>query len=84
MKARDVLTQTPMSKSNTMRVGVDHLLYSLRKLVERCFTKLKNARRVAARYDKPAESFLGPIDITSVRLWLRFCQHDLRYGEHLN
>lgn len=32
--------------------------------------KLKNARRVATRYDKTAESFLGFIDITSIRLWL--------------
>ncbi|QAX29098.1 hypothetical protein ETW24_06865 [Leisingera sp. NJS204] len=40
-------------------------------LVERCFNKLKNARRVATRYDKTAESFLGFIDITSIRLWIR-------------
>ena len=33
--------------------------------------KLKNARRVATRYDKTAESFLGFIDITSIRLWIR-------------
>ncbi|TJZ80732.1 IS5/IS1182 family transposase, partial [Paracoccus hibiscisoli] len=42
--------------------------YSLRTLVERCFNKLKNARRAATRYDKTAESFLGFIDITSIRL----------------
>ncbi|MCG6111800.1 MAG: transposase, partial [Paracoccus sp.] len=71
MKARDVLTQIPMRKSRMMRVGVDHSLYSLRTLVERCFNKLKNARRVATRYDKTAESFLGFIDITSIRLWVR-------------
>ncbi|WP_254885244.1 transposase [Salipiger sp. HF18] len=71
MEARDVLTQIPMRKSRKMRVGVDHSLYSLRNLVERCFNKLKNARRVATRYDKTAEFFLGFIDITSIRLWLR-------------
>ena len=35
---------------------------------------LKNARRAATRHDKTAESFpgfLGLIDITSIRLWLR-------------
>lgn len=48
-----------------------HSLHCLRNLVERCFNKLKNARRVATRYDKTAESFLGFIDITSIRLWLR-------------
>ena len=54
-----------------MRIGVDHALYALRNLVERCFNMLKNARRVATRYDKTAESFLGSIDITSIRLWVR-------------
>jgi len=54
-----------------MRVGVDHSLYSLRSLVERCLNKLKSARRIATRYDKTAESFLGFKDITSIRLWAR-------------
>jgi len=71
MDARDMLTQIPMRKSRKMRVGVDHSLYSLRNLVERCFNKRKNARRVATRYDKIVESFLGFIDITSNRLWVR-------------
>lgn len=70
MEVRHVLTQIPMRKSRKMRVGVDHSLYSLRNLVERCFNKLKNARRVATRYDKTAQSFLGFIDITSIRLWI--------------
>ena len=71
MAARNVLTQIPMRKSRKMRIGVDHSLYSLRNLVERCFNKLKNARRVATRYNKTTESFLGFIDVTSIRLWLR-------------
>jgi len=71
MARRDVLPVIPMCKSRKKRVGVDRSLYRLRNLVERCFNKLKNARRVATRYDKTAESFLGFIDITSIRLWLR-------------
>lgn len=71
MDARDVLTQIPMRKSRKMRVGVDHSLYSLRNLVERCFNKLKNARRVATRYDKTTESLPGFIDINSIRIWVR-------------
>ena len=51
-----MLTQIPMRSSRKMRVVVDHSLYSLRNLVGRCFNKLKNARRVATRYDKTAES----------------------------
>jgi transposase len=71
MAARNVFTQIPMRKSRKMRVGVDNSRYSGWNLFEHCFNKLKNARRVATRYDKTAESFLGFIDITSIRLWVR-------------
>lgn len=69
MEARDVLAQIPMRKSGKKRVGVDYPLYSLLNLVERCFNKLNNARRVATQCDKTAESLLGFRDITYIRLW---------------
>ncbi len=71
MEARNVLPVIPMRKSRRKRIAVDRSLYRQRNLVERCFNKLKNARRVATRYDKTVESILGFIDITSIRLWLR-------------
>ena len=71
MQERDLQPVIPMRKSRQKRVSVDRSLHRLRNLVERCFNKLKNARRVATRNDKTAESFLGFIDITSIRLWLR-------------
>ncbi len=71
MEACNVVPVIPMRKTRKLRVAFDRTLYRLRTLVERCFNKLKNARRVATRCDKTAESFLGFIDITSIRLWLR-------------
>jgi len=71
VERHNALPVIPMRKSRKMRVGVDRSLYRLHNLVERCFNKLKTARRVATRYDKTAESFLGFVDITSIRLWLR-------------
>ncbi len=71
MEARNIVPVIPMRKSRKLRVAVDRKLYRLRNLVERCFNKLKNARRVATRYDKTAKSFLGFIDIASIRLWVR-------------
>jgi transposase len=71
MEARHVVPVIPMRKTRKLRVAVDRRLYKLRNLVERCFNTLKNARRVATRSDKTAESFPGFIDITSIRLWLR-------------
>ncbi len=71
LNARNVLPVIPMRKSRKKLIDVDRSLYRLRNLVERCFNKLKKARRVATRYDKTMERFLGFIDITSIRLWLR-------------
>lgn len=71
MEACSILPAIPMRKSRRLRIAVDRRLYRLRNLVERCFNKLNNARRVATCYDKTAESYLGFIDITSIRIWLR-------------
>ena len=71
MEARNAVPVISMRKSLKLRMAVDPTLYRLRNLVERCFNTLKNSRCVATRYDKTAESFLGFIDITSIRLWLR-------------
>ncbi len=47
MEARNVVPVIPMRKSRKLRVAVDRKPYRLRNLAERCFNKLKNARRVA-------------------------------------
>lgn len=60
-----------MRKTYKMRVGVDHGLYRLRNMAKRFFNKLKNARRVATRYDKTAEIYLRFGDLTPIRLWVR-------------
>jgi len=39
------------------------------------FNKLKNWRRVATRYDKTAQSYIGFVSLASVLLWLPFV-HD--------
>ena len=71
MEARNVVPVIPMRKSRRLRVVVDRALHRLCDLVERCFNKLKNARRVATGYDKTVESYLGFVDIPSIRLWIR-------------
>jgi len=46
-------------------------LYRQRNLVERFFSKLKNYRGIATRYDKNPENFIAAIQLASVRIWLR-------------
>ena len=42
-----------------------------KRLIARFFSKLRHFRRIATRYDKLAENFLGMVKLASVRLWLR-------------
>lgn len=69
VSARGGTPVIPARKSRTAPEPVDDFIYALRNLVERCINKLKNARRVATRYDKTATSYLGFIEIVSARLW---------------
>jgi transposase len=52
--------------------------YKERNTVERCFSKLKQFRAVATRYDKRDYMYQGTIDVASIRIWLRDPVPDLR------
>jgi transposase len=41
------------------------------KPTERCFSKLKQFRAVATRYDKRHRIYQGTLDVASIRIWLR-------------
>lgn len=61
----------PTKKNRRAQIKIDRPIYALRNRIERCFNGLKNARRVATRCDKHAETFLGLLQFIAVRLWLR-------------
>jgi len=46
-------------------------IYRERNHVERFFSKLKQFRRIATRYEKLGANFLAFIKIAAVRIWLR-------------
>ncbi len=50
----------------------DPTKYKWRNLIERLFNKLKNWRRIATRYDKTKESYLGFVSLVSVLQWIPF------------
>ena len=61
------------AKSNRREpIPHDRQKYKLRNLVERLFNKLKNWRRIATRYDKTKESYLGFVSLVSVLQWIPF------------
>ena len=71
MERRGGVAMIPTKRNRLIQLPVDAAIYALRNMVERCFNKLKNARRLATRYDKTADSYLGFIHIVSIRLWMR-------------
>jgi len=56
----------------------DAARYKERNTVERCFSKLKQFRAVATRYDKRDYMYQATIDVASIRIWLRDPVPDLR------
>jgi len=61
----------PARRNRKEQPPVDGSIHALRNRIERCINRLKNARRLATRYDKTVASYLGFIEIVSVRLWFR-------------
>ena len=52
--------------------------YKERNTVERCFSKLKQFRAVATRFDKRKLIYQGTVDVASIRIWLRDPVDDLQ------
>jgi transposase len=63
-------TVIPTRRNRKVQIPVDGHIYALRNRIERCFNKLKNARRLATRYDKTAASYLGFVHIAAIRIWM--------------
>lgn len=52
------------------RCGFDPSVYRLRNVVERCFSRLKQWRGIATRYDKLARHYRAAITLVSALLWI--------------
>lgn len=61
----------PPKRNPTEALCFSPYLYQARNLVERFFSKIKQYRRGASRYDKLADDYLAFIQLASIRLWLR-------------
>jgi transposase len=61
----------PSNPSRARKCPLDRHLYAQRHLVECCFSKLKQFRRVATRFEKTARNYLAIITIAATVLWLR-------------
>jgi transposase len=61
----------PNNPSRAIKHPLDKHLYAQRHLVECCFSKLKQFRRVATRYEKTARNYQAILTLAATVLWLR-------------
>lgn len=61
----------PNNPSRARKYPLDKDLYAQRHLVECCFSKLKQFRRVATRYEKTAKNYTSVVFLAATILWLR-------------
>jgi len=61
----------PNNPSRARKHPLDKHLYAQRHLIECCFSKLKQFRRVATRFEKTARNYLAVVTLAAIVLWLR-------------
>lgn len=61
----------PNNPSRSRKHPLDRHLYAQRHLIECCFSKLKQFRRVATRFEKTARNYLAIVTSAATILWLR-------------
>ena len=64
-----VIADIPNNPSRARKYPLDKHLYAQRHLIECCFSKLKQFRRVATRYEKTARNYLAVVTIDATVLW---------------
>ena len=69
--AKGALAVIPNNPSRALKYPLDKHLYAQRHLVECCFSKLKQFRRVATRYEKTARNYMAIVTIAATIIWLR-------------
>jgi transposase len=63
---------TPVIPNNPTRIRFhpfDPHAYKRRNLIERLFSRLKDWRRIATRYDKLARNFLAAVQLAAAIIW---------------
>ena len=71
LKGRGVKPVIPGRSNRKKRIRHDKEAYKNRNVVERCFCRLKDFRRIATRYDKLARNYFSAICLVAAfAFWL--------------
>ena len=69
--AKGAIAVIPNNPSRALKYPLDKYLYAQRHLVECCFSKLKQFRRVATRFEKTARNYRAVVTLAAIILWMR-------------
>ncbi|WP_341987607.1 IS5 family transposase [Azorhizobium sp. AG788] len=72
LEGRGIEPVVPTKSNRKVPRPVCRQTYAHRNRIERFFNMIKHSRRVATRYDKLASSFLGFVQLATIRIWIRF------------
>jgi len=71
LKERGIRAVIPSKSSRNKKFRHDKQVYKKRNVVERCFGRLKDWRRIATRYDKLAQNFLSALCfVATLAYWI--------------
>ena len=71
IEAQGAQAVIPPKKNRKVQREYDRERYKDRNLIERFFSKVKQYRRVATRYEKTARNFLAFVHVASIMILLR-------------
>jgi transposase len=70
LRRRGIRVTIPRKQDERRGGPFSKALYKLRARVEHLISRLKQFRRIATRYEKRAENYLGMVTIGAILLWL--------------
>ena len=70
-KQRQAWANIPAKNNRKASYPFSQWVYRQRNLVERFFSKLKQFRGIATRYDKDPMNFLAAVKLAAARIWIR-------------
>ena len=69
--AKGAVAVIPNNPSRALKYPLDEHLYAQRQLVECCFSRLKQFRRVATPFEKTACNYSAVVTLAAIVLWTR-------------
>jgi transposase len=69
--AKGAIRRHSQQPSRALKYPLDKHLYAQRHVVECCFSKLKQFRRVGTRFEKTGRNYRAVVTLAAIILWLR-------------